>query len=504
MGNFWNTFERGRVRHDFEQIRADGFNTIILIVPWAHFQPDTQPIRYDQAVLDRLAYLLESARATDLRIMLRLGYLWENAPVDCTTYRRYQQLFTEPHMLPAWQDYLATLESVVGLDTDDCNFFLSWEDTYWPVLRHPENQQQEGRINFANTIGFTDYLKKRFSLALLRKIYEIDTESYAQVPAPTPRDKLFAEFILFFDREYIEPWLLASKNVLAHDIWYEHRIDPDVFYGDGWQNSVEHSSYKTGISCDVIYYHPKIGVSGAKPLNAAQAIKHVHRVLNGFRPFNIHKKPIFLDQFNFKINNPKHPSFARLADEHIPEFLAGLVPVFKNNLIGYGVWGYRDWRDDKVFNGAFELGLQGWEGEQVVLHQHSEGNSVTLVRGSRLSQTNLPTMPYLYIECLPLPGEALITVCNNLQTQEWTIPAHTSALIIDLTQGEGRNPLHIGCLSGTVHINKVAYYSHIYTNGMRDIDGKASPTLNAIVDFNRKLGNHATRLIKKPHNVITV
>ncbi|WP_157678957.1 hypothetical protein [Methylovulum psychrotolerans] len=484
MGNFWNTFECGRVPDDFKQIRADGFNAIILIVPWAHLQPHTQPIEYDQTILGRLSYLLAQARAVGLRIMLRLGYLWENAPADMTTYRRYQRLLTDPQLQLAWQDYLAKVESVVGEDAQDCNFFLSWEDAYWPVLRHPENLRPEARIKYAQDIGLTAYIKKRFAFKQLQALYDVTADSYDTLPAPTSREKLFAEFALFFDREYIEPWILASKNALVHDIWYEHRIDPDVFYGDGWQDSVEYGSYKTGSSCDVIYYHPKIGVSGAKPLSADEAAKHMQRVLNGFRPFNIHKKPVFLDQFNFKINNPKHPDFARLADEHVPRLLEQLVPLFKKNLIGYGVWGYRDWRDDKIFNGAFELGLAGWEGTQLIM----EGDTVLLTAGSELKQANLPPMPFVYIECLPLPGETVLSISNGVCTEQQTVTADTCEIILTFAQNNtGKGPLHINCLQGTLSIRKVAYYSHIYSNGMRDINGAASPILNAIARFNHTL-----------------
>ena len=39
-----------------------------------------------------------------------------------------------------------------------------------------------------------------------------------------------------------------------------------------------------------------------------------------------------------------------------------IAPLFKKYLSGYGMWGWRDWRDDKIFNGAFELGRNGWKG----------------------------------------------------------------------------------------------------------------------------------------------
>lgn len=41
--NFWNT-ESDHMEEELAQIAADGFNSIILVVPWREFQPGTAPI----------------------------------------------------------------------------------------------------------------------------------------------------------------------------------------------------------------------------------------------------------------------------------------------------------------------------------------------------------------------------------------------------------------------------------------------------------------------------
>lgn len=40
--NFWNS-ETDHLEKDLEQIREDGFNSIILVVPWREFQPEMTP-----------------------------------------------------------------------------------------------------------------------------------------------------------------------------------------------------------------------------------------------------------------------------------------------------------------------------------------------------------------------------------------------------------------------------------------------------------------------------
>ena len=173
------------MRNDFAEIATDGFNTIILILPWAHFQPQLHPIGYDQGILDRFQFLVDEARRAGLRLMLRLGYLWDNSKAPVSTSQRYQQLFQAPAILEAWNDFVRKIESVVGEDAQDVVFFLSWEDPYWPVLRIPRATPLEKRIEYARDIGLIDFMRRRFTFPLLQKIYGVKAISYDDLPAPT-------------------------------------------------------------------------------------------------------------------------------------------------------------------------------------------------------------------------------------------------------------------------------------------------------------------------------
>ncbi len=505
MGNFWNTFERHRVRNDFAEIAGDGFNTIILILPWAHFQPQVHPIGYDQGTLDRFQFVVDEARHAGLRIMLRLGYLWDNSKARVTTYQRYQRLFQAPGILEAWIDFVRRIESVVGEDAQDVVFFLSWEDPYWPVLRIPEDTPLERRIKYAKDIGLIDFMRRRFPFSLLQTIYGVKATSYEDLPAPTIGESgsLFAEFVLFFDREYIERWILTTRAALHHSLWYEHRVDPDVVPMS--LDAIEHSTYKTGVACDVLYYHPKVGVRRPTPLNSKQAANHLARTLTGFRQNNIHKRPVFLDQFNFKIDNPKHPDFSRLADEHIPDFLALCEPVFRRHLVGYGIWGYRDWRDDKVFNGTFELGLKGWRVLEGDLIEKDGKYRLVLGPGASLTQEidNPGSQPRCYLEFDPTVSPVTIEMGNGDSTTT-TVITNDRTFIEVAFEGKGKGrTLEIRCVDGTLRLSKVAYFSHVFTNGMRGLDGSSSTILRAISRLNRALlaGGGKTLAMDGPNKV---
>jgi hypothetical protein len=487
MGNFWNTFETHRVRSDFAEIAADGFNTIILILPWAHFQPKYHPVEYDQDILNRFQFLMDEARRVGFRLMLRLGYLWENSKARVSTYQRYRLLFYDTKILDAWNDFVKKIESIVGEDAKDVIFFLSWEDPYWPVLRIPQAMPLEKRISYGRDIGLIDFLKRRFTYSLLKKIYRVNASSYDELPVPTIEESLFAEFALFFDREYIEKWILMTRAVLTHELWYEHRVDPDDVKSQQSPNSIEHSTYKPGIACDVIYYHPKIGVADNTKMNTVMAANHLRRTLSGFRQNNFHRLPVFLDQFNFKIDNPKHPEISILKDEYVVDFLELCEPIFRLYLIGYGIWGYRDWRNDKVFNGAFELGLVGWSSQGANLVEEAGIHGLVLLPGAVVSQeldspSNLPRC-YFEFDQPAMPTKIQIGNGKSVLTLDITPEINFTEVVF---QSGGRN-LELRCMEGALCLRKVAYFSHVFTNGMRGIDGSSRAVLRSIAQLNRTL-----------------
>jgi hypothetical protein len=53
---FWNSFEPADVDRDFERIKADGFNGIVLVVPWAQFQPSRADGKHDEQMFERLQF----------------------------------------------------------------------------------------------------------------------------------------------------------------------------------------------------------------------------------------------------------------------------------------------------------------------------------------------------------------------------------------------------------------------------------------------------------------
>ena len=73
--NFWNS-ESKNMDAELAQIAEDGFNSIILVIPWREFQPGTNPIAYNTYPWDKLDRVMEAAAAQNLSVMLRVDEIW--------------------------------------------------------------------------------------------------------------------------------------------------------------------------------------------------------------------------------------------------------------------------------------------------------------------------------------------------------------------------------------------------------------------------------------------
>ena len=60
--NFWNT-ESDHMEEELTQIAADGFNSIILVIPWREFQPTMMPVSYNSYAFKKLDAVMKASQA---------------------------------------------------------------------------------------------------------------------------------------------------------------------------------------------------------------------------------------------------------------------------------------------------------------------------------------------------------------------------------------------------------------------------------------------------------
>ena len=63
--NFWNS-ESVHMEEELARIAADGFNSIILAVPWREFQAETAPVMYEEYALEEAGACYGSSRKTGI------------------------------------------------------------------------------------------------------------------------------------------------------------------------------------------------------------------------------------------------------------------------------------------------------------------------------------------------------------------------------------------------------------------------------------------------------
>ena len=105
--NFWN-LESNHMEEELAQIAQDGFNSIILAVPWREFQSDTSTLRYNTYALDKMDRVMEEAGKAGLKVILRVGYTWDHAGKS-SVLERYQKLLYDETVQKAWLDYVDTI-----------------------------------------------------------------------------------------------------------------------------------------------------------------------------------------------------------------------------------------------------------------------------------------------------------------------------------------------------------------------------------------------------------
>ena len=126
--NFWNS-ESVHMDQELAQIAADGFNNIILCVPWREFQPGLAPCSYEVYAWEKLDRVMEAAARQNLSVMLRVGYTWDYGANE-DVLDRYTRLFYDQTTWNGWIKYVEKLYEEASDHENFCGGFLTWED-FW-------------------------------------------------------------------------------------------------------------------------------------------------------------------------------------------------------------------------------------------------------------------------------------------------------------------------------------------------------------------------------------
>jgi len=503
--NFWNYLNIKKIDEELHFIQSIGFNTVILLVPWAGFQTKTKPITYYEEYFTLFKQLLDKLQAHDLQVILRLGYAHDNGPdSEPDGFLRQVVIGADSTILTAWCDYLDRIWTIVQAYSNVLGGFITWEDFFFMDLTHSPLEQ---RLVFAERTGYQDYLKTHYSIEDISTHYKQSFLAHKEIPIPAFKSSAIHLFSEFWDNLLINIIFKESKKHFP-SLSMEVRIDCDpqedsYIYHD--------STFNLTSDADVsmIYYTPAWGSPNNGNVESAENIlKRMQWMFDYLRTKTTNM--IFIDQFNFIDNTPGFEHNTYISPEQLPHFLRDVADILKNNTIGYGLWTVRDVRANVLKNGLFEREYPCWEIDKgkIIFDETTEKKAVLLQSNGKLSQllTWCAGAPYIKDAFFQLDfnmkkaddsqGKIILKISvlykNKVKYDTTISPEINSdwqAIHLEKIPFNLAYELRLENKSTSVLLSDFYLYQLCQENGIIDVNGKPKSFYNDLILLNNKLNS---------------
>ena len=422
--NFWGT-EDDNMEANFTRIREDGFNSIILVVPWREFQPGEMGNMYNETAFEKLDQIMKCADDHGLMVTLRIGYCWDYSG-DASLPKRYAGVVQDgSNDRKLWLDYCKTIYDRVF---DYGNFqggFITWEDFWDYTVNMDRDLTMALSIRMASESGYQDYLKAHYSLAEVGAVYGETFQDYSEIWIPE-RKRPEAELFFEFYDNFLNKLLSESQEVFP-GLSMEVRSDGDpVYQTDGSYTYYSHSATYPCENAEypALMYSVSLGQqNNSDHISAETALAAMQRNMDSL----VEKsgKKYFMEQLLYMDSTEAFSYNTQIEENQVEDFVRNLAPVLKNTTCGYGLWVYRNYVNDCVYNGQFALGTTGWETTGTVEKtEHNGSKAVTLAKGSVLSQKvygRLGQRDKIYVKFWALPKNGTAKVTFQIGNSKKTI-----------------------------------------------------------------------------------
>ncbi len=225
--NFWNS-ESVNMEQELLQIAQDGFNNIILCIPWREFQPQLTPAAYNDYAWDKLERVMEAAKKQNLSVMLRVGYTWDYGGSD-NVLDRYGRLLYDSNTVNGWLDYVERLYQKASAHENFCGGFLTWEDFWNFTATAVSLGKTEESRRMAKKTGYLDYAREHYELEEICRLYDGEITEWEEIYFPSGELPAMKVFYEFYD-DFLNRILEESQKVFP-DLSMEVRLDMDPIYG---------------------------------------------------------------------------------------------------------------------------------------------------------------------------------------------------------------------------------------------------------------------------------
>ncbi len=359
--SFWNG-EMKELDRDFKQIKADGFNAIVLLIPWKEFQPSTDPIQYNDYAIEKYKTVMQAADDNQLTVYLRLGYVWDfyNDENEIAN-QRFVYIMGLKDIYAAWLDYSKTIYDISTEYDSFGGAFITWED-FWPILDQCYNTDPIVRCAIADDVGYQEWVVDKYGLEKYNETYGTEFLKKEDIMLPHKNEATMYAMFEFYDDRLM--YILSETQKVFPNLSMEVRIEKDSIKDqDG--NLLSRYTHDGTFSCansdyvSLMYRIPMGFKYEGQELTCEEAVSKTGEILGEFYE-EISGKPVFIDQFLFYDNTPGHES-APYLDSDLNAYLESISDVLQKYTMGYAVWAYKDYRANMIFNSQFAMGNTGWE-----------------------------------------------------------------------------------------------------------------------------------------------
>ena len=353
------SFRPERLDEEMQAIRDDGFDHLILLLPWHALFPENERARLDAWYAERVLMLLQAAHRQKLKVLGRIFYAHSPNPRrdEWLSQRIYGLLHAPKQTAQALGAQARQLAGLVGHQPAWAGAFISWED-FWPCFDGPPRRDLDDRIALAQSSGFSRWVDeyRMVDAALQAGLVQQDDIW----PIPIHQQESMRLWVGFFDHLLRERILKPCAEAFP-ELGIEVRTEAyPVVSDDGSLDWAYFDDFKDWSGQRHLRWAPYDAmVHLDQPLDAGTATKGLQNLLERQ---GTARKPL-LSQFNFGAGSLHGvEQNAHIADAHLPSFLARSAEVLEQLTAGYALWSYRDYRENWIENASFQRLSPVWTG----------------------------------------------------------------------------------------------------------------------------------------------
>lgn len=357
--NYWGSEDKDMAAN-FAQIKENGFNSIILVVPWREFQPNNAAQKWNPVAFDRLNRVMACAEEHGLWVVLRIGYSWDYYGKAELPERFYGIVRYNGVDRLDWLRYCEKIYETVSVYPNFHSGFITWEDFWDYVHCMGRDYNKKQRTQMAFSCGYQEYLEKNYTLSEVAQKYGERFDMFSDVYIPYRHKEAAELFFEFYDKMLLG--LLEQSQEKFPGLSMEVRADGDPVYlkdGDMYYYSHNITYPCEGADYSALMYSVSMGQRNiCDRISAAEALAATDRNLSAL--MNMSGKKYFAEQLLYMDSTAEFSYNTQIHDEEVGAYVRELAPILENSTMGYGLWVYRNYVNSCVYNGQFGLDTLGW------------------------------------------------------------------------------------------------------------------------------------------------